>query len=281
MCLKNNTYIFNMDSIFNLKGKIALITGGAGVLGSNFANVLAKQGVIVGIVSQSIEKANKTVETIQKNDGKAFAIQANVLNKEELEKARDFITEKYGKLDILINAAGGNMPGATISPDQAIFDMNVDDLQKVVDLNIIGTMLPSQVFSELFAKQKQGIIINISSASAQRPLTRVVGYSASKAAIDNFTQWMSVELASKYGEGIRVNAISPGFFIGEQNKALLLTPEGKLTPRGEKIIEHTPMGRFGTPEDIDGALLFLCSDMSKFVTGTILKVDGGFAATSI
>ena len=270
-----------MDSIFNLKGKIALITGGAGVLGSNFANVLAKQGVIVGIVSQSIEKANKTVEAIESNGGKAFAVQANVLNKEELEKTRDSIVEKYGRLDILINAAGGNMPGATISPDQAIFDMKVDELQKVVDLNIIGTMLPSQVFSELFAKQKQGIIINISSASAQRPLTRVVGYSASKAAIDNFTQWMSVELASKYGEGIRVNAISPGFFIGEQNRALLLTPEGKLTPRGEKIIEHTPMGRFGTPEDIDGALLFLCSDMSKFVTGTILKVDGGFAATSI
>ncbi|WP_456311838.1 SDR family oxidoreductase [Pseudomonas shirazensis] len=270
-----------MDSIFNLKGKVALITGGAGVLGSNFANVLAKQGVIVGIVSQSIEKANNTVAAIENIGGQAFAIQANVLNKEELEKARDFIVEKYGRLDILINAAGGNMPGATIQPDQAVFDMKTDDLQKVVDLNIIGTMLPSQVFAELFAKQKQGIIINISSASAQRPLTRVVGYSASKAAIDNFTQWMSVELASKYGEGIRVNAISPGFFIGEQNRALLLTPEGKLTPRGEKIIEHTPMGRFGTPEDIDGALLFLCSDMSKFVTGTIIKVDGGFAATSI
>ncbi|MBS7229636.1 SDR family oxidoreductase [Flavobacterium psychroterrae] len=270
-----------MDSVFNLKGKIALITGGAGVLGSNFANVLAKQGVIVGIVSQSIEKANKIVETIENNGGKAFAIQANVLNKEELEKARDFIVEKYEKLDILINAAGGNMPGATISPDQAIYDLKVEDLQKVVDLNIIGTMLPTQVFSELFAKQKTGNIINISSASAQRPLTRVVGYSASKAAIDNFTQWMSVELASKYGEGIRVNAISPGFFIGEQNRALLLTPEGELTPRGQKIIEHTPMGRFGKPEDIDGALLYLCSDMSKFVTGTILKVDGGFAATSI
>lgn len=283
MCLKTLpiNLKFNMDSIFNLKGKIALITGGAGVLGSNFANVLAQQGVIVGIVSQSIEKANKAVQNIENNGGKAFAVQANVLNKEELEKARDFIAEKYGRLDILINAAGGNMPGATISPDQAIFDIKVDDLQKVVDLNIIGTMLPSQVFSELFAKQKSGNIINISSASAQRPLTRVVGYSASKAAIDNFTQWMAVELAQKYGEGIRVNAISPGFFIGEQNKALLLTPEGKLTPRGEKIIEHTPMGRFGTPEDIDGALLFLCSDMSKFVTGTILKVDGGFAATSI
>ena len=270
-----------MDSIFNLKGKIALITGGAGVLGSNMANVLAKQGVVTGIVSQSIEKANIIVAAIEKNGGKAFAIQANVLNKEDLEKAKDLIVEKYGRLDILINAAGGNMPGATISPDQAIYDLKTEDLQKVVDLNIIGTMLPSQVFSALFAKQKEGIIINISSASAQRPLTRVVGYSASKAAIDNFTQWMSVELASKYGEGIRVNAISPGFFIGEQNRALLLTPEGKLTPRGEKIIEHTPMGRFGTPQDIDGALLFLCSDMSKFVTGTILKVDGGFAATSI
>ncbi|MDR7370150.1 SDR family oxidoreductase [Flavobacterium aquidurense] len=270
-----------MNSIFNLEGKIALITGGAGVLGSNFANVLAKQGVIVGIVSQSIEKANSTVASIENNGGKAFAIQANVLVKEELEKARDFILEKYGRLDILINAAGGNMPGAIVTPDQAVYDMKSEDLQKVLDLNIIGTMLPSQVFAELFAKQKQGNIINISSTSAQRPLTRVVGYSAAKAAIDNFTKWMSVELATKYGEGIRVNAISPGFFIGEQNRALLLTPEGNLTPRGEKIIDHTPMGRFGKPEDIDGALLFLCSDMSKFVTGTIVVVDGGFAATSI
>lgn len=270
-----------MDSIFNLKGKIALITGGAGVLGSNFANVLASQGVIVGIVSQSLEKAQNTVKNIEEKGGQAFAVQANVLIKEDLEKVKDFIVEKYGRLDILINAAGGNMPGATIRPDQAIYDMKSDDLQKVIDLNIIGTMLPTQVFSELFAKQKSGNIINISSASAQRPLTRVVGYSASKAAIDNFTQWMAVELAQKYGEGIRVNAISPGFFIGEQNRALLLTPEGNLTPRGEKIIDHTPMGRFGTPEDIDGALLFLCSDMSKFVTGITLKVDGGFAATSI
>ena len=154
-------------------------------------------------------------------------------------------------------------------------------MKKVLDLNIVGTVLPSQVFSKIFAKQKSGNIINISSASAKRPLTRVVGYSASKAAIDNFTQWMSVELASKYGEGIRVNAIAPGFFIGEQNRALLLTPEGELTPRGQKIIEHTPMGRFGVPEDLDGALLFLCSDLSKFVTGTVVNVDGGFAASSI
>lgn len=270
-----------MNSIFNLEGKIALITGGGGVLGSNMAEVLAKQGVTTGIMGHTLEKAQAVVERIECNGGKAFAVKGNVLNQEEMEAIRDSIVEKYGRLDILINAAGGNMPGATIGPDQAIYDLKKDDLQKVLDLNIIGTILPTQVFSELFAKQKNGVIINISSASAERPLTRVVGYSASKAAIDNFTKWMSVELASKYGEGIRVNAIAPGFFIGEQNRALLLTPEGELTPRGIKIIEHTPMGRFGVPEDLDGVLLFLCSDMSKFVTGTIIKVDGGFAASSI
>lgn len=270
-----------MDSIFNLKGKVALVTGGSGVLGSNMAEVLSRQGVITFILGRTLEKVQATVEKIEAQGGKAFAVKGNVLIQQELEEIRDFIVEKYGRLDILINAAGGNMPGATIGPDQAIYNLNTGDLQKVLDLNIIGTILPTQVFSELFAKQKNGVIINISSASAERPLTRVVGYSASKAAIDNFTKWMSVELASKYGEGIRVNAIAPGFFIGEQNRALLLTPEGELTPRGIKIIDHTPMGRFGVPEDLDGVLLFLCSDMSKFVTGTIIKVDGGFGATSI
>lgn len=270
-----------MSSFFNLKGKVALVTGGGGVLGGNMARVLAQQGVITGILGLSIEKAEATVTSIKNNDGEAFAIIANVTNKEELEAARDFIMQKYGRLDILINAAGGNMPGATISPDQAIYDMQLEHLQKVLDLNIIGTILPSQVFSEIFAKQKSGIIVNISSAAAQRPLSRVAGYSASKAAIDNFTKWMSVELAGKYGEGLRVNAIAPGFFIGEQNRALLLSSDGSLTPRGEKIIEHTPMGRFGIPEDLDGVLLFLCSDMSKFVTGIVVHVDGGFAATSI
>jgi len=275
------TKILWMDSIFNLKGKVALVTGGSGVLGSNMAEVLSKQGVITFILGRTLEKVQATVEKIEAQGGKAFAVKGNVLIQQELEEIRDFIVEKYGRLDILINAAGGNMPGATIGPDQAIYNLNMGDLQKVLDLNIIGTILPTQVFSELFAKQKNGVIINISSASAERPLTRVVGYSASKAAIDNFTKWMSVELASKYGEGIRVNAIAPGFFIGEQNRALLLTPEGELTPRGIKIIDHTPMGRFGVPEDLDGVLLFLCSDMSKFVTGTIIKVDGGFGATSI
>lgn len=270
-----------MNSFFNLKGKVALVTGGGGVLGGNMARTLAKQGVITGILGLSIEKAEATVTSIKNNGGEAFAISANVTIKEELEKVRDFIIEKYGRLDILINAAGGNMPGATIGPDQAIYDMKSDDLQKILDLNIIGTILPSQVFSEVFAKQKSGVIVNISSATAERPLSRVVGYSAAKAAIDNFTKWMAVELAGKYGEGIRVNAIAPGFFIGEQNRTLLLNPENGLTPRGEKIIDHTPMGRFGIPEDLDGVLLFLCSDMSKFVTGIIIHVDGGFGATSI
>lgn len=270
-----------MNDILNLKGKVALITGGGGVLGSNMAEVLAKQGVITGILGRNIDKVNQVVEKIKSNGGQAFALQGNVLDKENLEEIKTQILKNYGRLDILINAAGGNMPGATIGPDQTIHDLKTDDLQKVLDLNIIGTMLPTQVFSEIFAQQKQGVIINISSASAQRPLSRVVGYSASKAAIDNFTKWMSVELGTKYGEGIRVNAIAPGFFIGEQNRALLLTPDGTLTARGEKIIDHTPMGRFGVPQDLDGALLFLCSDMSKFVTGTIVNVDGGFAATSI
>ncbi|MBF4473038.1 SDR family oxidoreductase [Flavobacterium sp. HJJ] len=269
------------NELAELNGKVALITGGAGVLGAGMARILGQYGVVVGIMDLTIEGAEAAVNIIKKDGGKAFAVKANVLNKEELEAVSNFIIDKHRRLDILINAAGGNMPGATIGPDQAIYDMQLPHLQKVLDLNIIGTMLPSQVFSEIFSKQKSGIIINISSASAQRPLSRVVGYSASKAAIDNFTKWMAVELASKYGDGIRVNAIAPGFFIGEQNRALLLTPEGNLTPRGEKIIEHTPMGRFGVPEDLDGALLFLCSNMSTFVTGIVLHVDGGFGATSI
>lgn len=270
-----------MNSLFNLKGKVALITGGGGVLGSNMARVLAQYGVITGILGLTKEKVEDVATDINNTGGAAFAIQANVLDKEELEKVRDLIIEKQGRLDILINAAGGNMPGAIISPDKAIYDMELPQLQKVLDLNIVGTILPSQVFSEVFAKQKTGVIINISSNTAQRPLTRVVGYSAAKAAIDNFTKWLAVELASKYGEGIRVNAIAPGFFIGEQNRTLLLSPDGSLSPRGEKIIEHTPMGRFGTPADMDGALLFLCSDMSKFVTGIVINVDGGFGATII
>ena len=270
-----------MKNIFNLEGKVALITGGAGVLGSEMAKVLAEYGACVGVMGTSIEKADLITNQIITSGGNAFSVVANVLEKESLLKVKELIIEKYGKLDILINAAGGNMPGATVAPDKTISDMQIEDLQKVIDLNIIGTMLPSQVFSEIFADQKQGIIINISSVSATRPLTRVVGYSAAKAAVDNFTKWMAVEMATKFGEGIRVNAITPGFFIGQQNKALLLNIDGSLTARGEKIISLTPMGRFGVPDDLSGTLIWLCSDASKFVTGISVNVDGGFGVASV
>ncbi len=270
-----------MDQTQILSGKVALITGGGGVLGSAMALNLAKNGAIVGVLGRTIDKLEVIVKKIQNEGGQAFALQADVLNQEDLEKAKHFILEKHNRLDILINAAGGNIPGAIVTPEQDFFNANPDDLQKVVNLNIMGTILPSKVFSAIFAKQKSGVIINISSPTADRPLTRVVGYSASKAAVDNFTRWLAVEMASKYGEGIRVNAISPGFFIGEQNRALLLTPEGNLTPRGESIISHTPMGRFGTPDDIQGTLLWMCSDASKFVTGIVVHIDGGFGAKSI
>jgi NAD(P)-dependent dehydrogenase (short-subunit alcohol dehydrogenase family) len=270
-----------MDNLFNLKGKVALVTGGSGVLGGQMGEVLAKAGAITVIMGSTVTKADIVVNKIKANGGEAFAVAANVLDKPSLEKVKDLILEKYGRLDILINAAGGNVPGATIAPDNTIFNMQTVDLEKVLDLNIIGTILPTQVFSEIFANQKQGVIINISSATAQRPLTRVVGYSASKAAIDNFTKWMAVEMATKFGEGIRVNAIAPGFFIGEQNRALLLEPDGGLTARGKKIIEQTPMRRFGNPEDLGGTLIWLCSDASKFITGIIVNVDGGFGVSSI
>lgn len=270
-----------MDNLFNLKGKVALVTGGSGVLGGQMGEVLAKSGAIAVIMGSTVAKADIVVNKIKANGGEAFAVAANVLDKTSLEKVKDLIVEKYGRLDILINAAGGNIPGATIAPDDTIFNMPTVDLEKVLDLNIIGTILPTQVFSEIFAKQKQGVIINISSATAQRPLTRVVGYSASKAAVDNFTKWMAVEMATKFGEGIRVNAIAPGFFIGEQNRALLLEPDGSLTARGKKIIEQTPMRRFGNPEDLSGTLIWLCSDASKFITGIIVNVDGGFGVSSI
>ncbi|GIZ08787.1 SDR family oxidoreductase [Flavobacterium sp. UMI-01] len=265
----------------DLTGKIALITGGGGVLGASMAHALAENGAIVGVLGRTIDKLNEVVNSIQNNGGQAFALQTDVLNEDDLQKVKTHILNKYQKLDILINAAGGNMPGATVGPNQDFFNVNQNDLQKVMDLNIMGTFLPSKVFSELFAKQKNGTIINISSAAADRPLTRVVGYAASKAAIDNFTRWMAVEMATKYGEGIRVNAIAPGFFIGEQNRALLLNDDGNLTTRGEAIIAHTPMGRFGTPDDIQGTLLWLCSEASKFVTGIVIHVDGGFGAKSI
>lgn len=264
-----------INQLFNLSGKVALVTGGTGVLGGAMALGLAQAGAKVAVLGRRVEKAAETVAQIEAAGGEGFALPADVMDKAQLETARQQLIDKYGKLDILVNAAGGTTPQATVRPDQTIFDMPLDPLRSVIDLNLIGTLLPSMVFGEIMAKQGQGSIVNISSMNAQRALTRAIAYSAAKAAIDNFTKWLAVELATKFGEGLRVNAIAPGFFLGEQNRYLLVNEDGSLTTRGQKIMEHTPAGRFGNPEDLMGTLIWLCSPAARFVTGSIIMVDGG------
>jgi NAD(P)-dependent dehydrogenase (short-subunit alcohol dehydrogenase family) len=265
---------------FEIKGKVAIVTGGTGVLGGSMAKGLARVGVKVGILGRRRENAELIVNDIVKEGGEAIALPADVLDENQLAIARDLILQKWGSIDILVNAAGGNMPGATVPPGKTIFDLSVDDFKKVIDLNLMGTVIPTMIFSKVMADKKNGVIINISSMAAQQAITRVVGYSSSKAAIDNFTKWMSVEMATKYGEGIRVNAIAPGFFIGEQNRKLLTNEDGSLTDRGKTIIAKTPMKRFGASDELNGTLIWLCSDASKFITGIVVPVDGGFSAFS-
>jgi len=266
--------------MFDLNGKVAIITGGAGVLGGAMAEGLAKAGAKVGILSRTKSKVDKKVKEIKKNGGESVALVADVLDEKQLVAAKKKVIKKWGQIDILINCAGGNMKGATIMPDQNIFDLSMEDFTKVTDLNLKGTVLPTMVFAQAMTKEKKGCIINISSMAAQQAITRVVGYSASKAAIDNFTKWMAVEMALKFGEGIRVNAIAPGFFIADQNRRLLTNEDGSLTARGKTIINETPMRRFGEPKELVGTLLWLCSDASRFITGIIDPVDGGFSAFS-
>lgn len=266
--------------LFDLSGKVALITGGTGVLGSCMAEGLAAAGASVVVLGRRAEAGEKVVSTLRNNGRNAMAVCADVLKADQLEEANQKILKEFGTIDILINAAGGNMPGATIPPDKNFFDLNIDDFQKVVDLNLLGSVLPTKVFSGAMVKQKKGSIINISSMASLRIITRVVGYSAAKAAIDNFTRWMAVELARKFGEGLRVNAIAPGFFITEQNRSLLTNSDGSLTQRGKSVIDQTPFGRFGEPDELIGTLIWLCSDASKFVTGTVIPVDGGFSIYS-
>lgn len=269
-----------MKNMFSLEGKVALITGGAGVLGGAIADGLSKAGCKVAILSRTEARVVNKAKELEGIGGEALALTADVLDKEQLEKAKDKVLKKWGHLDILINCAGGNMKGATILPEEDIFDLSMEDFGKVTDLNLKGTVLPSLVFGEVMARQKKGCIVNISSMAADRAITRVVGYSASKAAVDNFTKWLAVEMVNKYGSGIRVNAIAPGFYIAEQNRRLLLEENGALTARGKIIIQNTPMGRFGKPDELISTVLWLCSDATSFVTGIIVPVDGGFSAFS-
>lgn len=267
-------------SLFNIKDKVVIITGGSGALGGSMANYLLTQGAKVAILGQTPEKVTSKISELKAINNNALGFTGSVLEASFLETVKTEILSTWGRIDILINAAGGNMPGATIAEDQTIFDLKMDDFRKVSALNLDGTVLPSIIFGEAMAKQKTGSIINISSMAAQSVITRVAGYSASKAAIDNFTKWMAVELAQKFGEGLRVNAIAPGFFIGSQNRRLLTNEDGSYTNRGNTIIKNTPMNRFGEAEELNGAIHYLASEASKFVTGTILAIDGGFSAFS-
>lgn len=263
-----------------MKGKVAVITGGNGTLGSAFAKGLAKAGATVYILGRNAGKSRKKVNEFKKMGLTIHSTTCDVLDEKSVQAAAKRILKKTGQVDILINGAGGNMSGATIMPDQSIFDISVDQFRKVTDLNLLGTVIPSVVFAKSMVEKGEGCIINISSLSAQLPLTRVVGYSAAKAAVDNFTRWMAVEMAAKYGEGIRVNAIAPGFFIADQNRRLLLNEDGSLTARGETIISQTPAKRFGKPDELISTLLWLCDDSSAFVNGIVVPVDGGFSAFS-
>lgn len=267
--------------IFNLQDKVVVITGGTGVLGSELARGLAEAGARVVILGRDPAKRDQIVGEITHKGGRAMGILCDVLEKDSLISAREQIIAQYGTIDILINGAGGNRKNATTSDTLSFFDLPQEDLEWVMDLNFMGTLLPIQVFGEVLAQRQEGVILNVSSMSSLQPLTNVIGYSAAKAAVNNLTQWLAVHFNKHYSPNIRVNAIAPGFFLTEQNRFLLTDEQsGELTLRGHTIIEHTPMGRFGEPSDLVGAVLWLVSDASKFVTGIVVPVDGGFSAFS-
>ena len=265
-----------MNNLFDSKGYVVAITGGTGVLGRAIAKYLALHGANVIILGRKEDVGAAIVADIQKDGGECEFLKTDVMNQEVVQQNCDYIIGKYGRIDTLLNAAGGNMKGATITPEQTFFDLEAKQFQTVLDLNLTGTVIPTQVFLKPMVKQGKGSIINFSSMAAFRPMTRVCGYAAAKAGISNFTAFMATECAKKFGEGIRVNAIAPGFFITEQNRALLTNPDGTFTQRGQDVIRQTPFGRMGEPEELCGTIHYLMSDAAKFVTGTVAVVDGGF-----
>jgi NAD(P)-dependent dehydrogenase (short-subunit alcohol dehydrogenase family) len=271
----------NDDKLFDISGKTAVLTGAAGVLISAMAKELARRGVNVVIVDRAVEQAHRLVEEIRAGGGQAEPLIADVLDRKSLTEAASCAVQTFGRIDFLVNGAGGNRKEASTSPELPFFDLPADALRFVLDLNLLGTIFPSQVFGRIMANQKSGVIINISSMNSFRPLTKIIGYSAAKAAINNFTQWLAVHMAQTYGPAIRVNALAPGFFETAQNKFLLRDEKtGELTSRGLQIVSHTPMGRFGVPEDLLGTLVWLLSPAAEFVSGIVVPVDGGFSAYS-
>jgi NAD(P)-dependent dehydrogenase (short-subunit alcohol dehydrogenase family) len=271
-----------LEDLFQLTGMVAAITGGAGVLCGEMSRALARLGVKVAVLDILEDEAKKVAKEIVNENGEAIALQCNVLDKTSLEAARDKVLARFSRVDILINGAGGNKKEASTSSDLSFFDLPSDAVRWVFDLNLLGTLIPSQVFGKSMVEQGSGSILNVSSMNAFRPLTRTPAYASAKAAVSNFTQWLAVHMAQEYSSHIRVNAIAPGFFLTEQNRFLLTDePTGDLTPRGRTIIEHTPMGRFGSPKDLIGTVVWLLSPVAaSFVNGIVVPVDGGFSAFS-
>jgi NAD(P)-dependent dehydrogenase (short-subunit alcohol dehydrogenase family) len=269
-----------MDNKFSLKGKVIVVTGGTGIIGKSFIKGITEAGGTVGILGRNEKVANERAEEVIKNGGKAIALIADVLDEKALAQARDKVLAAFGRIDGLVNAAGGNIPEAIIMKDDDIFGMNVDGMRKAMELNLWGTLIPTQIFGKAMLEAGTGSIVNISSMSSKRVITRVLGYSMGKAAIDCYTQWFAVELANRFGDKVRMNAIAPGFFLTEQNRALLTNTDGSYTERGNLVIKQTPFKRFGHTDELIGALQWLLSDASAFVTGTVINVDGGFFVNS-
>ncbi len=267
--------------LFSVQSRIVAATGGGGVLVGELCRALAARGARVAVLDLDQAAARKVADGIAAGGGEAVAIRMDVLDRGSCQAAEAAVRERFGPVDVLINGAGGNQPEATTSPERSFFDLSDEAIRFVFDLNFLGALIPSQVFGRTMADQGRGVVMNISSMNASRPLTRIPAYSAAKAALSNFTQWLAVHMAREYTPGVRVNAIAPGFFLTEQNRFLITDEKtGDWTPRGRTIVEHTPMGRFGEPADLVGATLWLLSPASKFVTGVVVPIDGGFSAFS-
>jgi NAD(P)-dependent dehydrogenase (short-subunit alcohol dehydrogenase family) len=266
-----------MTSQFSLNEKVIIVTGGTGILGNSFINAIVEAGGAVGILGRNEKIATERADAINNSGGKALALVADVMDEEQLNLAKEKALAHFGRIDGLVNGAGGNMPEGVLMPGEDVFSMNLAGMKKVMDLNVWGTIIPTQVFGEAIAKTGKGSIVNISSMNSKRAITRLLGYNMGKAAIDCYNQWFAVEVARRHGDRIRVNAIAPGFFLTEQNRNLHTKPDGSYTERAELVIKQTPFHRFGKPEELKGALVWLLSDASEFVTGTMVCVDGGFS----